>query len=418
MPADEPPRRSTQRSTGPALRPAQLRERVTTQIQIVRDQLGPDDVAWDSDEPADSSFLYRSGNILVRDADLDRVRDVVGGEVRDSLVSGVTLLEPTGRDTLGALEAIDGALGRGVASPDHIVYVTPVSLCCPASEPEEPGTSTPRPEAAPANGQGQDVLVSVVDTGWLPEAAESPVSPWLEGVTGDVETYDPESIRHYAGHGTFVAGVVRCLAPQAQVRVEGFLTNGGAVFESELVKQMSDALTDAPDIITMSAGTWTRDNQPPLAFQAFWEERLSRLKGTVLLAAAGNDGGRGPFWPAAFPWAVSVGALDDAGDRAAFSNYGSWVDVFAPGVDLVNAYATGTYVTQEPPDVGERREFKGLARWSGTSFSTPVVAGMIAARMSETGENARQAAKALLKQARRNTKPGVGARLVPDSMTS
>jgi subtilisin family serine protease len=418
MPADEPPRRSTQRSTGPALRPAQLRERVTTQIQIVRDQLGPDDVAWDSDEPADSSFLYRSGNILVRDADLDRVRDVVGGEVRDSLVSGVTLLEPTGRDTLGALEAIDGALGRGVASPDHIVYVTPVSLCCPASEPEEPGTSTPRPEAAPANGQGQDVLVSLVDTGWLPEAAESPVSPWLEGVTGDVETYDPESIRHYAGHGTFVAGVVRCLAPQAQVRVEGFLTNGGAVFESELVKQMSDALTDAPDIITMSAGTWTRDNQPPLAFQAFWEERLSRLKGTVLLAAAGNDGGRGPFWPAAFPWAVSVGALDDAGDRAAFSNYGSWVDVFAPGVDLVNAYATGTYVTQEPPDVGERREFKGLARWSGTSFSTPVVAGMIAARMSETGENARQAAKALLKQARRNTKPGVGARLVPESMTS
>jgi subtilisin family serine protease len=418
MPADEPPRRSTQRSTGPALRPAQLRERVTTQIQIVRDQLGPDDVAWDSDEPADSSFLYRSGNILVRDADLDRVRDVVGGEVRDSLVSGVTLLEPTGRDTLGALEAIDGALGRGVASPDHIVYVTPVSLCCPASEPEEPGTSTPRPEAAPANGKGQDVLVSVVDTGWLPEAAESPVSPWLEGVTGDVETYDPESIRHYAGHGTFVAGVVRCLAPQAQVRVEGFLTNGGAVFESELVKQMTDALTDAPDIITMSAGTWTRGDRPPLAFQVFWEERLSRLKGTVLLAAAGNDGGRGPFWPAAFPWAVSVGALDDAGDRAAFSNYGSWVDVFAPGVDLVNAYATGTYVTQEPPDVGERREFKGLARWSGTSFSTPVVAGMIAARMSETGENARQAAKALLKQARRNTKPGVGARLVPESMTS
>jgi subtilisin family serine protease len=418
MPADEPPRRSTQRSTGPALRPAQLRERVTTQIQIVRDQLGPDDVAWDSDEPADSSFLYRSGNILVRDADLDRVRDVVGGEVRDSLVSGVTLLEPTGRDTLGALEAIDGALGRGVASPDHIVYVTPVSLCCPASEPEEPGTSTPRPEAAPANGQGQDVLVSVVDTGWLPEAAESPVSPWLEGVTGDVETYDPESIRHYAGHGTFVAGVVRCLAPQAQVRVEGFLTNGGAVFESELVKQMTDALTDAPDIITMSAGTWTRGDRPPLAFQVFWEERLSRLKGTVLLAAAGNDGGRGPFWPAAFPWAVSVGALDDAGDRAAFSNYGSWVDVYAPGVDLVNAYATGTYVTQEPPHVGEHREFKGLARWSGTSFSTPVVAGMIAARMGETGENARQAAKALLKQARRNTKPGVGARLVPDSMTS
>jgi subtilisin family serine protease len=421
MPEDDGPRPSTQRSVGPALTSDQRRERVELQVGIVRDQLGPDNVEHDSDEPADFGYLYRSGTILVRDADLDRVRSVdgVNVEVRDSLVGGLTLLETTGRDTLSALEEIDRALGAGVASPDHVVYVTgPVGGCCPASEPEEPGTSTPRPAAAPANGQGQDVLVSVVDTGWLPEAGENPLTPWLQGVTGDVETYDPESIRHYAGHGTFVAGVVRCLAPQAQVRVEGFLTNGGAVFESELVKQMNDALTDAPDIITMSAGTWTRGNQPPLAFQVFWEERLSRLKGTVLLAAAGNDGDRGPFWPAAFPWSVSVGALDDAGDRAAFSNYGSWVDVYAPGVDLVNAYATGTYVTQEPPDVGEHREFKGLARWSGTSFSTPVVAGMIAARMSETGENARQAAKALLKQARRNTRPGVGARLVPESMTS
>ena len=421
MPEDDGPRPSTQRSVGPALTPDQRRERVELQVGIVRDQLGPDNVAHDSDEPADFGYLYRSGTILVRDADLDRVRSVDGVdvEVRDSLVGGLTLLETTGRDTLSALEEIDRALGAGVASPDHVVYVTgPVGGCCPAAEPEEPGTSTPRPAAAPASGHGQDVLVSVVDTGWLPEAGENPLTPWLRGVSGDVETYDAESIRHYAGHGTFVAGVVRCLAPQAQVRVEGFLTNGGAVFESELVKQMTDALVEVPDIITMSAGTWTRGDRAPLALQVFWEERLSRLKGTVLLAAAGNDGGRGPFWPAAFPWSVSVGALDEAGDRAPFSNYGSWVDVYAPGVDLVNAYATGTYVTQEPPHAGEHREFKGLARWSGTSFSTPVVAGMIAARMSETGENARQAAKALLRQARRNAKPGVGARLIPDSMTS
>ena len=407
----------TRRSYGPPLEEADLRARIAGQVQVVREQLGEEDVGWDSDDPADFSYLYREGKLLVRDRDLDRVRSVVDGEVVDSLVNGVSLFDPRGRGTEDALQAIDAALGAGVATPDHVVYVTPTGGCCPASEPEEPGDSPPWPTLPPApEGSGRDILVAVVDTGWLPEAAVSTASPWLHGVTGDVEAYDPSSIHHYVGHGTFVAGVVRSLAPSARVRVEGFLTNGGAVFESELIKQLNDSLVDAPDIITMSAGTSTRNHYDLLAFQVFWETRLSRLKGTVLLCAAGNDGGRGPFWPAAFPWTISVGALDQEGLRADFSNFGSWVDVYAPGVDLVNAYATGTYVAQEPPHAGERRTFAGRARWSGTSFSTPVVAGLIAARMNSTGETAREAADSLLVLARAHADPRVGARLTPDAV--
>jgi subtilisin family serine protease len=416
MTSSERPR-PTRRSAQPRLEDDQHRERTAAQLEVVRQELGPDNVRWDSDEPTDFNYLYRAGALLVRDRDLDRVAAVVPGEVTDGLMDGVSLYAPTDAEPLAALDDIDRLLGRGVATPDHIVYVAPRGTLCPATEPEEPDGDVvfPKPAAADS-GDGRDVLVAVVDTGWLPEAAENPATPWLRGVTGDEETYDRDNIREYVGHGTFVAGIVKCLAPAASVRVEGFLPRGGAVFESELIKQMTDALRDAPDIISVSAGTTTRNNQELLAFQVFYEQRLSRLKGTVLVAAAGNDGGRGPFWPAAFPWAVSVGALDGDGNRADWSNFGSWVDVYAPGVDLVNAFATGTYVATEPPDVGDRRAFNGLARWSGTSFSTPIVAGLIAARMSTTGENARQAADALMALARQHNKPGVGARLTPGMM--
>jgi hypothetical protein len=393
-------------------------------------------------------YLYRKDTILTREQDRDRVgialRQILidragiqfaaGEELPQERVSaGVfrIMVPPAQLPLPDILDILDGELRPGVATLDHLVYVC--GYPCPATEPEvvPPGTVDPFPPPGLNSGgsrpchrvpgpgcDGNGVFVSIVDTG-LVSGADS--HPWLAGVDGaPEEAYDPPgsgSIRPYAGHGTFAAGVMRCMAPRASAYVEaGFnITGAGAAanFESMLPPSLEDAIDRDPDILVFTFTTSTRGDQALLIFEDFYERRIRPLKGLAVLAPAGNDGWSRPMWPAASHEVISVGALAaDWRNRAYFSNYGRWVDVYAPGQDLINAFPAGTYVTSEPP-AGQHRQFDGMAKWSGTSFSTPLVAGLIAARMSATGENARQAADSLLRLACDQAIPGVGAVLYP-----
>jgi hypothetical protein len=375
-------------------------------------------------------YVYRAGWVLVRDRDLPRLQRLLRDD-RPSRpgrqVNGLTPYElPAAFDfpdpppdfrrdyplTLQYLQYFDWHFGAKAITPDHLHYVVDVSPC-PATEPEVvPTWAEPDPGVSTDRCDGYGVKVVVVDIGWTP----APRARWLNGVDGELENpFDPAgNIRPYAGHGTFIAGVVRCIAPAAEVYVKGVFTRAGATWESDLVPKLFEALDGGADIISLSAGTRTRGDLPSLGFEVFFEEVVNGVKGLALVAAAGNDGDRAPFYPAASTGTVSVGALDARRRaRASFSNYGGWVDTYAPGTDLVNAYLDGRFICHEPPDAGQQRLFEGMASWSGTSFATPVVAGLIAARMSETGENARQAADSLLRYARSQTIPGVGAVLLP-----
>lgn len=431
--------------------------RMRRQIQLILDSLDgaaafPNERQWD--EVDDVDYLYRKNTILVREQDADLLVDALrrifepGGRYvpadgaapvfrRRRVTAGVLCVTmPDGLPPVPeVLDRLDENGLRGVGRIDSVLYVCPHA--CPATEPVEvprgtvdpfpppgldarccPGHCTPRPGC-----DGDGVFVSVVDTGLLPDAAIG--HPWLVGVQGmDEDPFDDDgNIRAYAGHGTFVAGCLRCAAPKAAVFVEkafeiapgGTIVESaaGATFESTFAPSLEHALDQSPDVLVFTFTTSNRQNQSLLTFDEIYERRIRHLKGLVVVAPAGNDGQRRPMFPAAYPWVVSVGALSASWrDRAHFSNFGGWVDVFAPGEDLVNAFPEGTYVTNETP-VPEQRQFHGMAQWSGTSFSTPIVAGLIAARMSATGENGRQAAESLLRLARSQAIPGVGAALYP-----
>jgi subtilisin family serine protease len=204
---------------------------------------------------------------------------------------------------------------------------------------------------------------------------------------------------------------VRCVAPHTQVFVEGFAiggVGGGGILESDLVLQLEDALTHDPQVINLSAGCRTRMDHPSIALDTFHRTRL-RKRDCVLVAAAGNDSWSAPFWPAAFDWCVGVGSLDRDGRVSDFSNFGVSADVYALGRNLVNAFPDGTFVCHESPDKGDVRVFStGMARWSGTSFAAPLVAGMIAREISRTGSSAADARDAVLARSTYDSDPMVG----------
>jgi subtilisin family serine protease len=364
-------------------------------------------------ELGEVDYLYRERTLLVRDAYVDRVRAIVPSVpvAQGNGLRGLTRLEFANDESRSVEEvcaAADRALGAGTATPDHVLHLRP------ATEPEEvPAGVPPEPGVSTGRDDGDGVRVVVLDSGMLGRAGAE--HAWLVGVEGELDNEIgglPRRILPYAGHGTFAVGVLRTMAPKASVSVLRTSATVGAIYESDLVKQVSGAVKTGADVISLSVGTASRNDNPLLGFEVL-EEWLRSYPRVALVAAAGNLASRRPFWPAAFPWIVSVGALSaDRRSRASFSNCGPSVDVFAPGEGLINAFATGPYLCIEPPNIGQWRNFDGMARWSGTSFSASLVAGLIAARMSMTGENGHAAAAYLLEAAQAQAIPRVGAVLL------
>jgi hypothetical protein len=363
------------------------------------------------------------------------------------VLPGLILVHISGKSVPAVLDVIDRELGEGYATPNHVLTVAngyqPEESAgpCAATDPEEVHEGTePYPGICHCNS-GAGVRIYIADTGLIPDEGSHHIAgtevlvdsgsghPWLARALGEKDPLSSDLhgglLKPYAGHGTFVAGVLRCIAPAADIFVGNVFRTGGSALESDFVADLQQALHHGTDIFHLSCASTTRKSLALLSFWT-WLEQLQQHKGIVCVAPAGNSGTRRPHWPAASPEVASVGALAaDWRSRASFSNYGGWVDAYAPGRNLINAYADGRFDCEmfpynkqhneeDPfPHKDEHRHFHGMAQWSGTSFSSPIVTGLIADRMWRTGENGIEAAAAVLRAARSHAIPGVGAIALP-----
>ncbi len=222
----------------------------------------------------------------------------------------------------------------------------------------------------------------------VPDAAPAPA--------GDLDL-DPA-----AGHGTFIAGLILQVAPQADIRVHRVLTGLGDGDEVAIARAIFD-LVGKVDVLNLSFSGYTLEHPALLAAAV----RAVQRAGGVVVASAGNDGTCRPTFPAALPEVVGVGAVGPSGP-APFTNFGPWVRACAPGVDLVSTFFRGFDGTSvavggaEDPD-----RFDGYARWSGTSFAAPLVAGALAREMA-TGITGAAAVARLIDGAHLLRIPGLG----------
>ena len=315
------------------------------------------------------------------------------------------------------------------------------------------------------NKYGRRPVVAVVDTGvrahpWLNVAAKPgggyDTDPenngdgfieidddiqkaiWVEGEDAESSGDQPRQVIRHAwdtpitanpligelgaaeGHGTFIAGIVRQVVPDARVLAIRVMHSDDVVYEGDLicalsmlvnriaVAQASDS-DKMVDVVSLSLGYFSESAGDEAFSVPLWQVIEALLDmGVVVVAAAGNYSTSRRFYPAAFAQRpaspgqvplISVGALNPNGSKAIFSDGGHWVTAWAAGGAVVSTLPTDVNGSRSPelrmpahpanpmpPGVAlpSHREAldpddysSGFGVWSGTSFSAPLLAAHI-----------------------------------------
>lgn len=296
---------------------------------------------------------------------------------------------------------------------------------------------------------GRRPVVAVLDTGcaehaWLTDDIVTRY-PEVDGkvIGADNLLTDPEftgdlagpfdgSLDSSSGHGTFIAGIVRQICPEADIISVRVADSEGNVLEGAFmlaVRSLVKLMARTPrqggrqiDVMNLSLGYYHETPEDDLFDRTLGELLLAaRVRGCAVVCSAGNDATDRPAFPAAlYHWDgydfkapdsrsaaphLAVGARNPNGTVALYSNIGAWVSTYAPGTSVISTFPpfNGGRQPGVRDDRGElRRESidpddftgpeqpglrdevgTGFALWSGTSFAAPYVAAQLAAEITE-----------------------------------
>lgn len=266
-------------------------------------------------------------------------------------------------------------IATALAHRPGVTDVSPVQAREYAYVPDDTAYATSQPYLATVNAPAAwDVskgdagtLIAIVDSGVdvaHPDLAGK-VAASHNAVTGTTNVTDT------LGHGTFAAGV-------AAATTDNALGVAGAGFDSRLLAvKVADAQGEIATDDEAAGIVWAADNGADVINVSLSGSTTDATEqaavayaigeGALVVASAGNDGVSAQSYPAAYSGVVAVGATTGT-SRASFSNYGSWVDLGAPGVNIRST----------APTAGSTMFSASYDTADGTSFSAPLVAGAAA----------------------------------------
>jgi thermitase len=214
------------------------------------------------------------------------------------------------------------------------------------------------------------VYLAIIDTGV--DSSHPDLSQRMRRYSdGTVYGYDVHvggvNASDFHGHGTHCAGIaaahtnngvgVAGVAGSAPVQIMPVkvLSDQGIGTMSDVARGIVWAVDNGAHVLNLSLGGNWGTQQLADAITYAWG------RGCLVVAAAGNNGSNAPFYPAYYEHALAVAATDSTDRLTDFSQYGAWVDIAAPGSDILSTVPNS-----------------GYARWRGTSMACPHVAGAAA----------------------------------------
>lgn len=259
-----------------------------------------------------------------------------------------------------------------------VQYAEPEPVFTPASIPNDPDfaqqwglTKIQAPRAWDVALGSADVSIAILDSGIDPSHEDLAAK-----IVASQNFSSSSTVDDFYGHGTHLAGIAAAITNNG-VGIAGVGANctlmnvkvdrdeDGAASAAWVSQGIIWAADAGARVICMSFGSPNSSQTVADAIDYAWNA------GAVLVASAGNSNSTAPNYPAAYPECISVAATDPSDQKEARSNFGSWVDVAAPGSRIFSTLPTHSFRLQQTDGLP-----LSYGTLSGTSQATAFVAGL------------------------------------------